>query len=192
METIELAPKGCTWDFAYDMLRKFFLKKTGMSWEDALSGDVGGDAQKNERWDSGIDMNPGCGCAISGKARLGVVDEMSVDDHAGASFPGTLRTPNLERPHSTTTPDTIATSPLPFTYTPNSTEHLDYFGKKYANRYGEDWLPASTPQPVSPSSQEGKIESEEVLMDLEEEQQVLDAGASVSANRVLEVKNVVD
>jgi len=46
-EPITLAPKGSTWEFAIDAFKKMFVKKTGIAWEDALSG---------TRRDSGISM----------------------------------------------------------------------------------------------------------------------------------------
>ena len=57
----------------------------------------------------------------------------------------------------------IVASHQPFRYIPAHVGELAYFEKKYANRYGEDWLP--TPRAVVASSQHGKLESEEMLME---------------------------
>lgn len=171
METIELAPKGSTWDFSYDMLKKFFRKKTGMRWEDTVFGGGNNGVAKNARRDSGVGMSAGDG--KSGNVGLGLVDAMHVDD--ARSTPSTFRTAYSAGSTSTqsqfsptATTDTIATTPQPFTYIPTKPEDLAYFDKRYANRYGEDWLPA--PRAVSVSSQDGKIESEEMLMDTEEKE----------------------
>jgi len=58
-ETTELAPKGSTWEFAYDMFKKFFRKKTGLSWEDASCGLNGGDhcVETDARRDSGVGLS---------------------------------------------------------------------------------------------------------------------------------------
>lgn len=135
-ETTELAPKGSTWDFAYDMFRKFFRKKTGLSWDEASSvGDVGDTATKTDgRRDSGVDVS------------LGTHDQ----GHVGLGLQDIA---------------TIAITRKPFTYVPTNTQDLAYIDEKYANRYGEGWLPQ--PRAVMASSQDGKVESEEDLMNEE-------------------------
>lgn len=132
-ETTELAPKGSTWDFAYDMFRKFFRKKTGLGWDEARGvGGVGATAKKTDRRrDSGVVV------------RLDTGDQ----DHVGLGLQDTA---------------TVAITRKLFKYLPIDTQDLAYIDKKYANRYGEDWLPQ--PRAVMASSQDGKVESEEDLM----------------------------
>ena len=129
-EILELAPRGSTWDFAYDAFRNFFRSKTGTTFDEAMNPS----GMLQNRRDSGV--------AFSQCSPIPDIKEQGKD--AAQDLPEFT---SIREINDTAVP-TLATTVLkdeirrkPFRYVPESIQDLKDMDRKYASRCGEQWLP---------------------------------------------------